>query len=303
MNVLAAAAIALTALVTIDWPHIEVPAGAHDRRLRGPRSVPAWWNARPSRGVPVSGVISRSGRTDHGRRRGRGLVPRGYAVGYVLLLALVAAPLRRSGAYTLPDFCEARLRSTGVRLIASALVVLIGWLYVLPQLQGAGLALHAVRRTRLAGRRARVGDRADRDRRWRHAQCDAGSRFPVLAQSRGHHASRALSARRVARDASPGAVSSSAPVFDDRTTVSVENHIAVTVDQPLVLEAAGTVDNQRVDGALTWQAGTHELAAGTDVDVPLRSARATSVVAAGAGRSGGVSRRRARSMRCIARSP
>ncbi len=37
--------------------------------------------------------------------------PVGYAVGYVLLLALVAAPLRRSGAYTLPDFCEARLRS------------------------------------------------------------------------------------------------------------------------------------------------------------------------------------------------
>ena len=37
--------------------------------------------------------------------------PVGYTVGYLVLLVLVAAPLRRSGAYTLPDFAEARLES------------------------------------------------------------------------------------------------------------------------------------------------------------------------------------------------
>jgi cation/acetate symporter len=70
--------------------------------------------------------------------------PVGYTVGYVVLLVLVAAPLRRSGAYTLPDFAEARLESTRIRLISSLLVVGIGWLYLLPQLQGAGLALRVV---------------------------------------------------------------------------------------------------------------------------------------------------------------
>ena len=70
--------------------------------------------------------------------------PVGYTVGYVVLLVLVAAPLRRSGAYTLPDFAEARLESTAVRRLCSVLVVAIGWLYLLPQLQGAGLALGAV---------------------------------------------------------------------------------------------------------------------------------------------------------------
>jgi cation/acetate symporter len=70
--------------------------------------------------------------------------PVGYTVGYVVLLVLVAAPLRRSGAYTLPDFAEARLESTAVRRLCSVLVVGIGWLYLLPQLQGAGLALGAV---------------------------------------------------------------------------------------------------------------------------------------------------------------
>jgi cation/acetate symporter len=65
----------------------------------------------------------------------------GYTAGYLVLLVLVAAPLRRSGAYTLPDFAEIRLRSALIRRAASVLVVGIGWLYLLPQFLGAGLAL------------------------------------------------------------------------------------------------------------------------------------------------------------------
>ena len=67
--------------------------------------------------------------------------PVGFVAGYLVLLLFVAAPLRRSGAYTLPDFAEARLGSRRVRRLASALVVAIGWLYLVPQLQGAGLTL------------------------------------------------------------------------------------------------------------------------------------------------------------------
>lgn len=67
--------------------------------------------------------------------------PVGYTAGYLLLLLFVAAPLRRSGAYTLPDFAEARLASQPVRRLAGAFVVGVGWLYLLPQLQGAGLTL------------------------------------------------------------------------------------------------------------------------------------------------------------------
>ena len=68
--------------------------------------------------------------------------PIGWTAGYLMLLVFVAAPLRRSGAYTLPDFAEARLGS-GVRAVCSVLVVGIGWLYLLPQFQGAGLTLRA----------------------------------------------------------------------------------------------------------------------------------------------------------------
>src|SRR5215475_9416447 len=70
--------------------------------------------------------------------------PVGFTAGYLALLLFVAAPLRRSGAYTLPDFAELRLRSKRVRKLATAFVVLIGWLYLVPQLQGAGLTLTTV---------------------------------------------------------------------------------------------------------------------------------------------------------------
>jgi Na+(H+)/acetate symporter ActP len=69
--------------------------------------------------------------------------PVGWTAGYLVLLVLVAAPLRRSGAYTLPDFAEARLGSRGVRAVCSLLVVAIGWLYLLPQFQGAGITLRS----------------------------------------------------------------------------------------------------------------------------------------------------------------
>ncbi|MFY1705061.1 cation acetate symporter [Micromonospora sp. WMMA1923] len=67
--------------------------------------------------------------------------PVGFAAGYLALLLFVAAPLRRSGAFTLPDFCELRLGSRRLRTLATVFVIFIGWLYLVPQLQGAGLTL------------------------------------------------------------------------------------------------------------------------------------------------------------------
>ncbi|WP_305787307.1 sodium/solute symporter [Symbioplanes lichenis] len=70
--------------------------------------------------------------------------PVGFAAGYLALLLFVAAPLRRSGAFTLPDFCEVRLRSPLLRRLATVFVIFIGCLYLVPQLQGAGLTFTTV---------------------------------------------------------------------------------------------------------------------------------------------------------------
>ena len=70
--------------------------------------------------------------------------PVGFAAGYLALLLFVAAPLRRSGAFTLPDFCQVRLNSPALRRLATIFVIFIGCLYLVPQLQGAGLTFTTV---------------------------------------------------------------------------------------------------------------------------------------------------------------
>jgi cation/acetate symporter len=106
------------------------------------RTVRPWWNASAIGGeylsaasfLGVAGLILLSG-TD------ALWYPVGYTAGYLMLLLFVAAPLRRSGAYTIPDFTEARLDSLAVRRVTSLAVVIVGWLYIVPQLHGAALTI------------------------------------------------------------------------------------------------------------------------------------------------------------------
>ena len=68
----------------------------------------------------------------------------GFAAGYLALLLFVAAPLRRFGSYTLPDFAEGRLASRRLRNLAVAAVLGIDVFYLIPQLKGAGIAFSEV---------------------------------------------------------------------------------------------------------------------------------------------------------------
>lgn len=238
------------------------------------RSVPAWWNASAIAGeylsaasfLGVAGLIMAGGADAV-------WFPVGYAVGYVLLLALVAAPLRRSGAYTLPDFCEARLRSARVRLIASFLVLLIGWLYVLPQLQGAGLALQILLDTPvwvggllvsitvlvvIVGGGMRSVTLVQGFQYWLKV---VAIMIPVLFL---------LAAWRA--DSAPTAVGGAAPTFSRSTTVQVDNAITVRVAAPVQVHADGTLDGSPVDGPVRWEAGEHAVAAGTTLVFPAGAA-------------------------------
>ncbi|HXD28335.1 MAG TPA: cation acetate symporter [Arthrobacter sp.] len=106
------------------------------------RTVRPWWNASAIGGeylsaasfLGIAGLIVVSGQDAL-------WFPIGYTAGYLMLLLFVAAPLRRSGAYTLPDFAQIRLGSRVARLVTSVLVVMVGWLYIVPQLHGAALTL------------------------------------------------------------------------------------------------------------------------------------------------------------------
>jgi cation/acetate symporter len=65
----------------------------------------------------------------------------GYACGYLFLLLFIAGPLRRFGAYTIPDFAEGRFDSPLFRKIAVCFVLFIGFFYTMPQMKGAGTTL------------------------------------------------------------------------------------------------------------------------------------------------------------------
>ena len=64
-----------------------------------------------------------------------------YACGYLFLLLFIAGPLRRFGAYTIPDFAEGRYDSPLFRKIAVVFVLFIGFFYTMPQMKGAGTTL------------------------------------------------------------------------------------------------------------------------------------------------------------------
>ena len=67
--------------------------------------------------------------------------PVGYAGGYLVLLIFIAGPLRRFGAYTIPDFAEGRFNSPRFRRLAVVLVIVIGAFYALPQMKAAGITV------------------------------------------------------------------------------------------------------------------------------------------------------------------
>lgn len=109
------------------------------------RTVRPVWNASAISGEYLSAgtFLGLSGLVLLGGARGFWF-PIGYAAGYLLVLVFIAAPLRRSGAYTIPDFIEARLQSAAARRVTSIVVLIIGWLYIVPQLHGAGITLVVV---------------------------------------------------------------------------------------------------------------------------------------------------------------
>lgn len=63
----------------------------------------------------------------------------GFAAGFVPVVLFVAAPLRRFGEFSIPDFLARRLGSERVRLVAVGVVQLIILSYLVPQAVGSGI--------------------------------------------------------------------------------------------------------------------------------------------------------------------
>jgi Na+(H+)/acetate symporter ActP len=189
--------------------------------------------------------------------------PVAFAAGFLALLLFVAAPMRRSGAYTVPDFAEVRLASIGLRRLCTGLVLIIGWLYLLPQLQGAGLAL-----TALTPLPAWVGVVA------------AGAVVLLTVIGGGMRSVTFVQAfqywLKLTAMAVPAVVvlglflsdthtfdRPSAPAFPSDTTVAVRVDVLLEVAEPIRFQAAGELDGREVRGPVEWAPGRHEVRQGS----------------------------------------
>ncbi|GAA1249344.1 cation acetate symporter [Pseudonocardia aurantiaca] len=199
--------------------------------------------------------------------------PVGFTAGYLALVLFVSAPLRRSGAYTVPDFAEARLRSPALRKVCTVFVVIIGWLYLLPQLQGAGLtvttvtglpswigvvgaAVVVVLTVMLGGMRSITFVQAFQY--W--------LKLTALALPAVIALIFFLSDERTFDREAP-------PQFPEQTAVDVRADVLLDVRIPVTLTATGDVDGVRLDGkSLRWPAGTHTVRAGSELVFPGGSA-------------------------------
>jgi cation/acetate symporter len=171
----------------------------------------------------------------------------GYTAGYLVLLLLVAAPLRRFGAYTIPDFAAGRLGSRGLSQTATVLVLVIGWFYLLPQMKGAGITLQWVLGTPYWVGVATLGVVVSCNiamggmkgitvvqcfQYWLKL-CAIGIPALVLLAATGHDSARNLAPDR-------------APVFTQATVVSLPQATDFTLTRPTQARVTGTLDQRRL---------------------------------------------------------
>ena len=199
--------------------------------------------------------------------------PVGYATGYLVLLLLVAAPLRRFGAYTIPDFAEGRLESLAVRRLTTGFVLLIGWFYLLPQLKGAGVTLRAILGTPywvgvivvggiitanvvLGGMKGITFVQAFQY--WlKVTAISLPAIFLLLHYQAGDR---------------PKLTGPAPPTFLAPTVVDVDVDTRFDVGRAVTVTAEGMIDGAAVDGGLELTAGRHTADSGTRLTLPAGAA-------------------------------
>ncbi len=209
--------------------------------------------------------------------------PVGFTAGYLGLLLFVAAPLRRSGAYTVPDFAEFRLGSSRLRRVAMLVVVVICTLYLVPQYQGAGLALKTLLGlpiwlgpvtvagiviVNVVGGGMRSITFVQAFQYWLKLTAIAVPALALLV----------LFIRDGANLDGP-----LPPTVQQQTTVTVETDVVVQVADPTGITVTGDLDDVHVDDAAFPSPGRYTLAHGTTLTLAAGSVTPVVAGAPGAG--------------------
>lgn len=193
----------------------------------------------------------------------------GYAAGYLVLLSAVAAPLRRFGAYTIPDFAEGRLDSKILRRATTAMVLVICGFYLLPQLKGAGITLQATLGTPYAVGVITLGTVVTAN------IAAGGMRGITIVQAFQYWlklsaiAVPALILLAFVHLSSLGALrAETAPTFSSRVTANFSTSATIELPKPILVRADGRIGGRRVDSTLRLPAGADLVGAGSRITFP-----------------------------------
>ncbi|MET0704138.1 MAG: cation acetate symporter [Mycobacterium sp.] len=285
MTTLTASALLLSALAT-------VLLGAYGGRMSrttsdflvASRTVGPGWNAAAVSGeylsaasfLGVAGLVAKYGADAL-------WYPVGFTAGYLGLLLFVSAPLRRSGAYTVPDFAEFRLGSTRLRTVSMLVVVVICVLYLVPQYQGAGLTLKillgvpvwlgplavaAIVIANVVGGGMRSITFVQAFQYWLKLTAIAIPALALLALFLGD------------RSDLHGPLP---PTVPQQTAVTIDTDVVVQVTQPAGITVTGDLDGRHLDNAAIPGPGRYTLGQGSTLTL---AAGAATPVVAGAPASG-----------------
>jgi Na+(H+)/acetate symporter ActP len=194
--------------------------------------------------------------------------PVGWAAAFVIMALFVVAPLRRFGAYTVPEFLEDRLDDRRIGRAVACVIPVIAMVYLLAQLKGAGVVVEV-----LTGAPYWVGVVAVvvivvanvLAGGMRSVTTAQGFQFVLIAVGVLLPLAVLLavwfSAPRPAQAEGP-------PVFAEATTVAYGARTTVVLDGDVTARVSGTVDGEVHDSQVVLAAGEREIGAGTTVTWP-----------------------------------
>jgi len=197
----------------------------------------------------------------------------GWTIGFLLLSLFIAAPIRRFGSYTIPEFADGRLDAPKLRPIVAILVIVASWFFLLAQLKGAGVVIRALVGTPYWVGVVAVGVLVA-------ANLSAGGMrgitfvqgfqfffiflgilvpFAVISVLWFNDSD-------AARDLNM--IGDSYPVFDEEIVVTYERDITIEVPADIAAVVVGEFDGVRETGTLSIAAGPHQVAEGTNITWP-----------------------------------
>ncbi|MFK8026400.1 MAG: cation acetate symporter [Ilumatobacter sp.] len=201
----------------------------------------------------------------------------GWTIGFLLLSLFIAAPIRRFGSYTVPEFVDGRLDAPKLRPIVAVLVIVASWFFLLAQLKGAGVVIRALIGTPYWVGVVAVGLLVA-------ANLSAGGMrgitfvqgFQFFFIFLGILVPFAVISVMWLNDSDATSelafITDVYPVFDEEIVVTYERDITIDVPADVDVVIDGSFNGVSASGSLSIPEGRHRVTEGTDITWPAGAA-------------------------------